>query len=56
MPRLTPPTDTTFIISFVLFVLGVAGVLAPGSVPIGGLWALMAGYIVLAAGVLIRGI
>jgi hypothetical protein len=56
MPRLTPPTGTTFIISIILFIIGVIGQFAPGSMPIGAPWALVAAYIVLAAGVLIRGI
>jgi hypothetical protein len=56
MPRLTPPAQTTFIISLVLFLLGVIAQFAPGSVPIGGPWAFIAAYIVLAAGVLVRGI
>jgi len=56
MPRLTPPTYTTFLISIILFLLGVLGQFAPGSAPISGPWALIAAYIVLAAGVLVRGI
>jgi hypothetical protein len=56
MPRLTPPTQTTFIISIILFLIGVIGQFAPGSMPIGAPWALIAAYIVLAAGVLVRGI
>jgi hypothetical protein len=56
MPRLTPPTYTTFIISIILFLLGVLGQFAPGSVPIGAPWGLIAAYILLAIGVLVRGI
>jgi hypothetical protein len=56
MPRLTPPTNTTFIVSIILFLLGVLGHFSPGSVPIGGAWGLIAAYIVLAIGVLVRGI
>jgi hypothetical protein len=56
MPRLTPPTGTNFIVSLILFLIGVIGQIAPGSMPIGSPWALIAAYIVLAAGVLIRGI
>jgi hypothetical protein len=56
MPRLTPPTNTTFIVSIIPFLLGLLGHFAPGSVPIGGSWALIAAYIVLAAGVLVRGV
>jgi hypothetical protein len=56
MPRLTPPTYTTLIISIILFLLGLLGLFAPGSAPIAGPWALIAAYIVLAIGVLVRGI
>jgi hypothetical protein len=56
MPRLTPPTQTTFVISLILFLLGLISQFAPGSVPFGGPWVLIAAYIVLAIGVLVRGI
>jgi hypothetical protein len=56
MPRLTPPTQTTFVISLLLFLLGLISQFAPGSLPIGGPWGLIAAYIVLAIGALVRGI
>jgi hypothetical protein len=56
MPRLTPPTYTTLIISIILFLIGLLGHFAPGSAPIAGPWALIAAYIVLAIGVVVRGI
>jgi hypothetical protein len=56
MPRLTPPTQTTFIISLILFLIGIISQFAPGSMPISAPWALIAAYIVLAIGALVRGI
>jgi hypothetical protein len=60
MPRLTPPTNTTFFVSLFFFVLAVLGHAVPqvaAAVPFSASWwAPVAAYIVLAIGVLVRGV
>ncbi|GAA0775026.1 hypothetical protein [Roseibium denhamense] len=56
--RLTPPSVIVFLISLVLFVLAVlpmAGIAVP-SIGFSTVWILVASYVVLAAGVLFKGI
>ncbi len=56
MPSLTPPTKTTFVISLLLFIVALAGHVLPALRWVGS-WELLAlAYVVLAAGVLIRGV
>ncbi len=60
MPRLTPPTKTTFLISLLILLFGVCGHTVPqfaGSVPLSASWWMpVAAYILLAIGVLVRGV
>ncbi|MBI4724972.1 MAG: hypothetical protein HY765_08350 [Rhodomicrobium sp.] len=60
MPRLTPPTNTTFFVSLLIFLLAVLGHFVPqvaASVPLSGSWwAPAAAYILLAIGVTVRGV
>ncbi len=60
MPRLTPPTKTTFFIAFLFFLIGLIGQFAPqaaSSIPYSATPAYFAiAYLVLFFGNLIRGI
>ncbi|KZM49672.1 hypothetical protein OA90_14570 [Labrenzia sp. OB1] len=56
--RLTAPSFIVFLISFVLFIIAVlplAGIAIP-SIGVSALWLLIAAYVILAAGVLFKGI
>jgi hypothetical protein len=59
MPRLTPPTPTTFLISLALALAGVLGLYVPqiaNLVPISMFWLVVIAYLVLCVGNLVRGI
>ncbi len=58
--QLTPPTNTTFFISLLIFLVGAIGHYVPqvaANVPLSGSWwAPAAAYILLAIGALVRGV
>jgi hypothetical protein len=59
MPRLTPPTPTTFLISVIIGVVAVAGQYIhqiSNYVPISMFWLVVVAYLVLFFGNIIRGI
>lgn len=60
MTRLTPPTNTTFLISLLIFLLGLIAHFVPqvaAGIPLSGsYWMPVAAYIVLGLGNLVRGI
>jgi hypothetical protein len=60
MPRLTPPTNSTFLISLIIFLVGAVAHFVPqvaANIPLSGSWwAPAAAYILLAIGVLVRGV
>ena len=60
MPPLTPPTTTTFVISLLILLVGVAAQFVPqvaGSLHFtASYWLPVLAYVVLALGVLIRGV
>lgn len=60
MPTLTPPTNTTFLVSLVLFLVGLIAHFVPqvaANVPLSGsYWVPAAAYILLAVGALVRGV
>ena len=54
----TPPGSTTVIISLIVFILGVIGFMFPFTAILGPLsfWLCLAGYLLLLAGVLMKGL
>lgn len=57
--NLTPPKNVTFWVSIVLGVLGIVGTFAPSLPVIGGalaFWFLLVGFVLLAAGNLLKGL
>jgi VIT1/CCC1 family predicted Fe2+/Mn2+ transporter len=56
--KTTPPGSTTVIISLIVFILGVIGFIFPYTAILGQLsfWLCLAGYLLLLAGVLMKGL
>jgi hypothetical protein len=56
--KTTPPGSTTVIISLIVFILGIIGFMLPFTAILGPLsfWLCLAGYLLLLAGVLMKGL